>query len=77
MLPLIAMSVTLTVAGERAQPTLRRWRDFLQRRWPVLLSLLLLLAGVFIVARGATAVTSGIHGRFGHFSRRLHRFFHP
>ena len=42
VLPLILMVVGLTLAGDRAIGALNRGRDFLERRWPVVLSVLLL-----------------------------------
>jgi len=77
VLPLVAIVVTLWLAGDRAQRILTSVRDFLQRRWPVLLSGLLLAAGVFIVLLGATALGSRAHNRFGHFLRRFHRVLRP
>ncbi len=77
VLPLIAILVTLSVAGDRAQRILISCREFLQRRWPVVLSVLLLLAGVFIVLLGVTAVGGRGHNRLGRFLRRAHRIITP
>ncbi len=77
VLPLVAIVVTLWLAGDRAQRILTGVRDFLQRRWPVLLSGLLLAAGVFIVLLGVTALGSRAHNHFGHFLRRFHHVLHP
>jgi cytochrome c biogenesis protein CcdA len=77
VVPLIAIVVTLSLAGDRAQGILTTVRDFLQRRWPALLSGLLLAAGVFIVLLGVTGLGGRAHNRFGHFLRRFHRVLHP
>jgi cytochrome c biogenesis protein CcdA len=75
--PLIGIVLTLWLAGDRAAPLLQRARDFLQRRWPVLLSGLLMLAGLFIVLLGATAFAGRGHGRVGRFFRRVHHLIGP
>ncbi len=77
VLPLVGIVLTLTFAGDRAQQVLGTGRAFLQRHWPTLLSLLVLLAGAFVVLLGTTGFASGIHGRFGHFARRFRRIIHP
>ncbi len=77
VMPLIVMVVVLTVAGDRATLILGRGREFLERRWPVVLSVLLFVAGVFIVLLGATAFAGRGHGRVGRFFRHVHRLIHP
>jgi cytochrome c biogenesis protein CcdA len=77
ILPLLAIVATLWLAGDRAERILTRGRDFLQRRWPVLLAGLVMLVGVFAVVLGATGFAASSHGRFGHFFRRVRRFLHP
>jgi cytochrome c biogenesis protein CcdA len=77
VLPLVVIVLTLTFAGESAQRRLIAGRDFLQRRWPVVLSVLLLLAGVFVTLLGVTALTGHGDGRFGRLMRRVHHFLHP
>ena len=71
VLPLIAMVVTLTVAGEGAQRILGRALQLLQDHWPVLLAGLALLAGVFVTLLGATGLASSGHGSVARVSRRL------
>ena len=73
VLPLILMIVTLTVAPGHAERILRRVRDFLQRRWPVLLAGLALLAGTFVTVIGITGLTGRGHGTVGQLSRKLRR----
>jgi len=77
VLPLVGIVATLTFAGKQAQPMLTKGRDFLHRRWPVLLAVLALIAGVFVILLGATGFASHGHGRLGHFMRGFHRFIHP
>jgi cytochrome c biogenesis protein CcdA len=77
VLPLLGIAAILTVAGERAHHVLGRIRDYLHTHWPILLAALVLIAGVFITLIGVTGLTSGAHGRVGHYSRRLHRFITP
>jgi cytochrome c biogenesis protein CcdA len=43
--PLLAIVATLLVAGERAEPWLQKGAAWLQRRWPVVLASVLLVAG--------------------------------
>ena len=77
VLPLIGIVGTLTFAGERADRMLAAGRNFLQRRWPELLAGLALLAGVFVILLGATALGGSGHSRVGRFLRRLHKLLHP
>jgi cytochrome c biogenesis protein CcdA len=55
--PLLVILGTLWWAGDRADEILGRWRAFLQRHWPVLLSGLALLAGIFVIVLGVTGLT--------------------
>lgn len=77
VLPLLAMCLTLALAGERADALLYRAREFLQRKWPKILAVLLLLAGVLAVLLGATAFASRAHGRLGRLMRHVRHFLHP
>lgn len=56
VLPLLAIIVALLVAGERADPLLRRGGAWLQRRWPVVLACLLLLVGSALAVLGGTSI---------------------
>ena len=56
VLPLLAIIVALLVAGERADPWLRRRGAWLQRRWPVVLAGLLLLVGSALAVLGGTSI---------------------
>ena len=59
VLPLAEIVVVLVVAEDRADTLLRRWQAWLQRRWPVVLASVLLLAGSALTVLGAT----GLAGR--------------
>jgi cytochrome c biogenesis protein CcdA len=56
VLPLLAIIVTLIVAGERAEPWLLRGGAWLQRRWPVVLAVLLLLVGSALAILGGSGL---------------------
>jgi cytochrome c biogenesis protein CcdA len=77
VLPLILMVVAMSLAGDGAIETLTRGRDFLERRWPVVLSVLLLVAGVFVVLLGATAFAGRGNSRVGRFFRHVHHIIGP
>jgi cytochrome c biogenesis protein CcdA len=76
VLPLIAIVVTLWIAGDDADEVLARFREFLQRNWPVLLAGAALLAGAFVITLGATAFVAKTHGRLGKFARHLRHLMH-
>jgi cytochrome c biogenesis protein CcdA len=69
--PLLAILVTVVFAGDRAGPLLARGRDFLQRRWPVLLAGLAIVAGVFVTVLGVTGILGRGTGVTGRLSRHL------
>ena len=56
VLPLIAIVLILLLAGDRADPLLRRVGDFVQRRWPVVLAGLLLLVGAALTLLGGAGL---------------------
>jgi cytochrome c biogenesis protein CcdA len=74
--PLLGIIATLTFAGPNAARFLARGREFLERRWPVVLAVLALVAGVFVTLLGVTGLASTHHNDFGNFSRRLRGLFH-
>jgi cytochrome c biogenesis protein CcdA len=74
--PLLGIIATLTFAGPNAVRFLARGREFLERRWPVVLAVLALVAGVFVTLLGVTGLASTHHNDFGTFSRRLRGLFH-
>jgi cytochrome c biogenesis protein CcdA len=57
VLPLLGILATLWWAGDRATEVIGRWRAFLRRHWPVLLSGVALVAGLFVIALGVTGLT--------------------
>ncbi len=71
VLPLLVIALAVTVAGEPAIAKLIRVREWLTCHWPVLLSRLALVAGIFVVALGVTGLTLDAPGSAGHFSRGL------
>lgn len=78
VLPLIAILLTLEVAGPRAERVLARVRAKIEDHWPKLLAAVALLAGVFVVVIGATGLAGLGHGHFGQTARRLRRrLLHP
>jgi cytochrome c biogenesis protein CcdA len=56
VLPLLAIVTVLLVAGERATPWLQTGGAWLQRRWPVVLSGLLLFVGSVLMVLGGTGL---------------------
>ena len=78
VLPLLAIALTLVVAGEPAVEKLARARRWLTGHWPMVLSRLALVAGIFIVTLGVTGLTLNAPGDTGHVSRGLrHLLTHP
>jgi cytochrome c biogenesis protein CcdA len=72
VLPLFAIILVLTVAGESATRTLDRIRDQLQARGPALARGLAIIAGMYVTALGVTGLASGVPGRAGRVYRRIH-----
>jgi cytochrome c biogenesis protein CcdA len=56
VLPLLAIIIAMLVAGERADPLLRRAGAWLQRRWPVVLAGLLLFVGSVLTVLGGSGL---------------------
>jgi cytochrome c biogenesis protein CcdA len=71
VLPLILMILTIIIAPDRSERLLERARAWLQRRWPILLAGLALLAGAFVATLGVTGLASANHGPIGRLSRQL------
>ena len=76
IVPLLAMIGVLTFAGPDAHALLARTRQWLERRWPVVVAVLALIAGLFVTLLGVTGLASPHHNDFGSFSRRLRRLLH-
>lgn len=75
VLPLLGIMATLTFAPNHADRLLGRGRRFLERRWPHVLSTLILLVGGFALVLGISGLGSVQHGHVGRFFRRLRHFF--
>ena len=56
VLPLLAIIAVLVFAGERADPWLQKGGAWLQRRWPVVLAVLLLVVGSALTILGGTGL---------------------
>ncbi len=54
VMPQLAMLTLLSLAGERAETALARVSAFLQRRWPLLLAVVAVAAGLITIGLGAT-----------------------
>lgn len=58
VLPLLAIVAVLAFGGARTDRLLAVGRDFLQRRWPVVLSVVAVIAGLVVIALGITGLTN-------------------
>jgi cytochrome c biogenesis protein CcdA len=58
VLPLLVIVAVLTFGGSRTDRMLAVGRDFLQRRWPVVLSVVAVVAGLVVIALGVTGLTN-------------------
>jgi cytochrome c biogenesis protein CcdA len=77
IVPLLAIVVTLTLAGDDAKRVLGSIRNWLQTHWPKLLVAVGLIAGVFVTVLGVTGLASGGHGHAGRIARRFRRLLRP
>jgi cytochrome c biogenesis protein CcdA len=77
--PLLGIVATLTFAGPNAHRLLNRGRCELEGRWPAVLAILALLAGLFVTLLGVTGLAGAHHNDLGTFARRLRRYLrlHP
>ncbi len=73
VLPLLVIVGIVAFGGGQTEEMLTRFRDFLQRRWPVLLAWLLLLAGVIVIVLGLT----GLSGDREQIKDITHTLRHP
>jgi cytochrome c biogenesis protein CcdA len=74
--PLLGILGTLMFAGKNAQHMLLTGRRRLEAHWPAVLSVLALLAGLFVTMLGVTGLGSLHHNDFGMLSRRLRHLLH-
>jgi hypothetical protein len=78
VLPLAGIVAVLTFAGEGAARILVAGRNFLERRWPVVLAAVALIAGAVVILLGITGLAASRHNRVGRFFRGVHhRLLHP
>jgi cytochrome c biogenesis protein CcdA len=75
--PLLGIVGTLTFGGRHTDRMLAIGRNFLQRYWPIILSGLMLLAGLFVVLLGVTGLTGSSRSHFGRFMRHFRQVLHP
>jgi cytochrome c biogenesis protein CcdA len=75
--PLLAIIATLTFAGPEAERVLTSGREKLEANWPVLLSGLALVAGVFVTLLGITGLAGLSHNHLGRLAERLRHLLHP
>jgi cytochrome c biogenesis protein CcdA len=77
VLPLLAIFATVALAGDRAKARLESGRKRLEARWPTVLAIIFLVAGLFVTLLGATGLAGMGHSHFGHIARRVRHFLHP
>lgn len=76
ILPLLVILGVLRFAGPDAQLVLTRGREWLEARWPTVLAILALVAGLIVMTIGVTGLASAHHNDFGTFSRKVRRALH-
>jgi cytochrome c biogenesis protein CcdA len=74
--PLLGIWLVLTVAGSRSEPFLAVGRQFLERRWPHILAILIGLVGVLAVLLGLSGLLAQSSGSVGRFVCHLRHFLH-
>ena len=77
VLPLLAIFITLEVAGPRAADVLARARERLEARWPTVLAVVALLAGLFVTLLGVTGLVGLNHSHVGSLARRIRHHLFP
>jgi cytochrome c biogenesis protein CcdA len=76
ILPLLGILGILTVAGPRSERFLAVGRGFMERRWPHILAVLVMLVGVAAVLLGATGLAAQGSGGVGRFFCHLRHLLH-
>ena len=74
--PLLGIVATLTFAGPNANQLLNKGRSALEARWPAVLAIVALLAGLFVTLLGVTGLAGAHHNDLGTFARRLRHYLH-
>ncbi|HZU61654.1 MAG TPA: GAP family protein, partial [Solirubrobacteraceae bacterium] len=74
--PLLGILATLVFAGSHADRALGVGRRFLERFWPHMLAILILIVGVVAVLVGVSGLAAAGHGGVGRFFRHVRHFFH-
>ncbi|MFL5861780.1 MAG: GAP family protein [Solirubrobacteraceae bacterium] len=74
--PLLVILGVLTFAGPNAQLVLTRGREWLEARWPTVLAVLALAAGLIVTVLGVTGLASTHHNDLGTFSRKFRKALH-
>src|SRR5437764_3692114 len=77
VLPLVVIVAIVMFAGERANEMLVSGRQKLETRWPTVLAVIFLVAGVFVGLLGVTGLVGLGHGRAGHFARGFRKVLRP
>ena len=76
ILPLLGVLIILTVAGPRTERFLAVGRRFMERRWPHILAVLVMLVGVLAILLGISGLLAQGHGSVGRFVCHLRHLFH-
>jgi len=76
VLPLVGILATLSLAPDRSRQALGNAREFLERRWPHMLAVLVFIVGILALLLGSTGFAARVHGGFGRFFRHTRHFFH-
>jgi cytochrome c biogenesis protein CcdA len=78
VLPLIAIEAVIAFApGNKAEELLGRGRRWLEARWPAVLAVLALVAGVFVMFLGLSGLAGQSHTHVGRFFRHMRKLLHP
>jgi cytochrome c biogenesis protein CcdA len=76
VLPLVAIVLTLVFAGHRADRRLANARRFVERKWPLVLAILIGIVGLLALFLGATGLAATKHGPVARFFRHLRHTLH-
>jgi hypothetical protein len=76
VLPLLGIIGVLSLPGPRSERLLAKGREFLERRWPHTVAILLGLVGLLALVFGATGLAAQRHDRFGLFFRHVRHMLH-